>query len=159
MVYNKHIVKKKQPQAKAIKNRRASYDYALDDSLLVGLELTGREVKNLRLGHGHLQGAYVTVKDNQLWLVNGMVGSSNAAPLTEEEQTRTRRLLAKRREIDKLIQEKQQGKTIVPIELLTGGRYIKLRISAGRGKHKYDKRQVLKKRDEQRTMQAATRLR
>lgn len=146
-------MKKKQPSKKTIKNRRASYDYALDDSLLVGLELNGREVKNLRLGHGHLQGAYVTVKDNQLWLVNGTIGSSNAAPLSEQEQTRTRRLLANRREIDKLIQEKQQGKTIVPLELLTGSRYIKLRISTGRGKKRYDKRQVIKKRDTQRDLE------
>jgi SsrA-binding protein len=63
--------------------------------------------------------------------------------------------LAKRREIDALVEAKQQGRTIVPLEMLTHGRYIKLRIAVGKGKKLYDKRQVLKKRDEARSMAAA----
>lgn len=148
---------KKKPtnQPKVISNRRARHDYELGDSLVVGLELSGAEVKNLRRGHGQLRGSYVTVKDDQLWLLNATINSSSGIPLTESEQTRTRRLLAKRKEIDSLIEAKQQGKTIVPLEMLTGGRYIKLRIAVGRGKRQYDKRQTLKKKDETRQMQAA----
>lgn len=149
------MAKKKANQPKVISNRRARHDYALGDSLLVGLELTGAEVKSLRMGHGQLRGAYVTIKDNELYLFNASITGSNAAPLTEQEQTRNRKLLAKRREIDALVQAKQQGNTIVPTELLTGGRYIKLRIAVGRGKKNYDKRQTLKKRDEDRKMRAA----
>lgn len=151
--------KKAKPQTKQITNRRARHDYELGDSLVVGLELTGGEVKNLRRGHGQLRGSYVTVKDNQLWLLNATINGTNSIPLTEQEQTRTRRLLAKRKEIDKLIEAKQQGNSIVPLEILTGGRYIKLRISVGRGKKAYDKRQTLKKRDETRSMQQAIRSR
>lgn len=133
--------------AKVISNRRARHDYELGDSLVVGLELTGAEVKSLRMGHGQLRGAYVTVKNDELYLLNGTINGTNAVPLSEQEQTRSRRLLAKRREINALIEAKSQGRTIVPLELLTGSRYIKLRIAVGTGKKQYDKRQSLKERD------------
>lgn len=108
------------------------------------------------MGHGQLRGAYVTVKNSELYLLNSTINGTNGVPMPESDQTRTRRLLAKRREIEALIAAKQQGRTIVPLELLTGGRYIKLRIAVGKGKRKYDKRQTLKKRDEERQARAAT---
>lgn len=148
------MAKKKQPTSKTIQNRRARHDYELGDSLVVGLELTGRETKALRMGHGHLRGAYVTVKQNELILINATIAGSSGIIINEQEQTRARKVLAKRREIDSLIAAKQQGRTIVPLEILTGGRYIKLRISLGKGKKHYDKRQALKARDEKRTIQA-----
>lgn len=144
---------------KAIKNRRARHDYALDDSLLVGIQLTGAETKSLRRGHGHIKGAYVTIKDGELWLFNATINGDGGIKIPESEQTRTRKLLAKRKEIESLEQAKQQGRTIVPLEILTGGRYIKVRIAAGRGKKKYDKRQSLKERDETRQIAAAQKFR
>lgn len=144
---------------KRIVNRRARFDYELGDSLVAGLELTGAETKSLRMGHGQLRGAYVTVKDNQLWLLNAAINGTAGVPVKESDQTRTRRLLAKRREINALIEAKQQGRTIVPLELLTQGRFIKLRIAIGKGKKQYDKRQVLKKRDESRAINAALKTR
>lgn len=147
--------KKKPRQHKTITNRRARYDYELGDQLVAGLELTGRETKSLRLGHGQLQGAYVTVKDDQLWLINAAIIGSGGIPISESEQTRTRRLLAKRREIDALIEAKRQGRTIVPLEILTRGRFIKLRLAIGKGKKRYDKRQTLKERDATRDVSRA----
>lgn len=147
--------KKKPQQAKTITNRRARADYELGDSLVVGLQLTGAETKNLRMGHGQLRGAYVTVKDNELWLLNATISGTNGIPMSESEQTRTRKLLAKKREVAALIESKQQGKTIVPLDILTGGRFIKLRIAVGRGKRQYDKRQTLKARDEKRAIDQA----
>lgn len=144
------MAKKKRPSTKTISNRRARHDYELGDSLVVGLQLSGRETKALRMGQGSLRGAYVTVKDNELYLINALVGQVPGISLTEEEQHRTRKLLAKRREIDALIAAKQQGRTIVPLEILTQSRYIKLRISVGKGKKRWDKRQTLKQRAEQR---------
>lgn len=141
-------------QPKKITNRRARHDYELGDSLVVGLELSGAETKSLRMGHGHLRGAYVTVKDNELFLINATIAGSSGILISEPDRTRARRLLAKRREIDALVAGKQQGKTIVPLEILTGGRYVKLRISVGRGKKHYDKRQTLKARDDLRRTQA-----
>lgn len=151
------MTKKKPNQTKTISNRRARHDYALDDSLVVGMELTGGETKALRMGHGQLRGAYVTVKDNQLWLLNATITGTGNIHLDEHEQTRSRRLLAKRKEIDRLIASRQQGMTIVPLEILTRGRYIKLRIAPGRGQRKYDKREVLKARDEQRRISQESR--
>jgi len=149
------MAKKKRPQKKSIQNRRARFDYELGDSLVVGLELTGAEAKSLRLGHGQLQGAYVTIKDDQLWLVNAAIIGSAGIPIKDTDQTRTRRLLAKRREINTLIQSKQDGRTIVPLEILNRGRYVKVRIAIGKGKKKYDKRETLKKRDEAREISRA----
>ena len=135
---------------KQIVNRRARHDYELGDSLVVGVALTGAETKALRMGHGQLRGAYVTTKDGELWLLNAAINGTRGIPIDETAQTRTRKLLAKRREIESLLEAKQQGKTIVPLELLTAGRYIKLRIAIGRGRKKYDHREALKKRDAQR---------
>jgi SsrA-binding protein len=149
------MAKKKANAPKSIQNKRARFDYELGDSLVVGLELTGAEVKSLRLGHGSLRGAYVTVKDDELYLLNGAINGTNGIPIAEQDQTRTRRLLAKRREIDALIEAKRQGRTIVPLELLTGKRFIKLRIAIGKGKKRYDKRQTLKARDESRQISRA----
>jgi len=150
---------KKPVQLKKITNRRARFDYELGDSLVVGIELTGAETKALRMGHGQLRGAYVTVKDDELWLINTTISSSSGIPITESDQTRARKLLAKRREIEQLVAAKQQGRTIVPLEMLTGGRFIKLRIAVGQGKKRYDKRQTLKARDEQRRINAVLKTR
>lgn len=135
---------------KKIENRRARYDYELSDSLVVGMQLTGAETKSLRAGHGQIRSAYVTVKDDELWLVGAQINPYGGIAISEQDQIRSRKLLAKRKEIDKLIALKQQGQTIVPIELLTGGRYIKLRIAAGRGKRRYDKRETIKRRQQER---------
>ncbi len=150
--------KKVTNQPKKISNRRARHDYELGDSLIVGLELSGAEVKSLRMGHGHLRGAYVTVKGDELFLINATIAGTNGIPIDESDQTRARKVLAKRREIDALVAAKQQGNTIVPLDILTSGRYIKLRISSGRGKKLYDKRQTLKARDEKRTIDATLKL-
>ena len=81
----------------------------------------------------------------------------NGVKLDESEQTRSRKLLMKRREINTLLEAKKQGKSIIPTELLTQGRYIKVRISLGTGKKNYDKRHALKARDDKRNTDRAIR--
>ncbi|HKR81976.1 MAG TPA: SsrA-binding protein SmpB [Candidatus Saccharimonadales bacterium] len=149
-------MKKKQAATpKKILNRRARHDYELGDSLVVGLQLSGGETKALRTGHGHLRGAYVTVKDGELWLFNATVVGTSGIHISERDQTRNRKLLARRREIEKLIEAKQQGRSIVPLEILTAGRFIKLRIAIGKGRKQYDKRANIKARDENRRIHQA----
>lgn len=143
-------MKKPLNDTKKIQNRRAKFDYDLDDSIVAGLVLNGRETKSLRLGHGHLRGAYVTVKEGELWLINATITGFSGGQIDEGEHTRARKLLMKKKEIEKLIASKQQGKAIVPIELLTKGRFIKVRIATGKGKKRYDKRQNIKKREQER---------
>ena len=153
------MARKKSTQPGKIVNRRARFDYELSDDLVVGLALTGAETKSLRRGHGQLRGAYVTVKDSasggELWLINASITGDNGIAISDTDKTRARKLLAKRREIDALIAAKQQGRTIVPLELLTRGRYIKLRISVGKGKKSYDKRHALRARDDKRASDGA----
>jgi SsrA-binding protein len=141
------MAKKKRQTPKVISNRRARFDYELGDSLVAGIELSGAETKALRMGQGSLRGSYVTVKNNELWLINATIAGSKGVIISEQDQTRSRKLLAKHREIGQLVRAKDQGLTIVPLEFLTAGRFIKVRISTGRGKKRYDKRQTLKKRE------------
>lgn len=141
-----------------ITNRRARYDYQLGDSLVVGIALTGAETKALRMGHGQLRGAYVTDKDGELWLINAQITGDSGILIDESTQTRSRKLLAKRAEIDKLMASKGHGMTIVPLEVLNRGHYIKLKIALGRGKKRYDKRETLKRRQQERDIRREVKL-
>ena len=142
------MVAKRKDTTGTISNRRARFDYDLGDSLIVGISLTGAETKSLRMGHGQLRGAYVNVLGNELWLVNAQINSSAGVKVIDE--TRSRKLLAKRSEIEKLVAARQAGNSIIPLEIITNGRYIKLRISVGRGKKRYDKRETIKRRQQER---------
>jgi SsrA-binding protein len=144
---------KKKPQDGKIRNRRARFDYDLTDTFLVGIVLNGREAKSLRLKHGSLQGAYVTVKGDELYLINASIHGTKGIPIEDQEVTQARKLLAKRKEIDEIISAKNQGRTVVPVEILTQGRYIKVRIAIGKGKKHQDKRQTIKERDDSRNAQ------
>lgn len=144
--------KKKPAKARAIVNRRASFDYALDDELVVGVVLTGREARAARDGHVQLKGSFVTIRNNELWLNNAsfsLVLNSKTDGSTSVD-TSPRKLLANRRQIDELAARKQAGMSIVPLRLLTQGRFIKLVIALGKGKKNYDKRQAIKQRDQER---------
>ncbi len=156
------MAQKKKPKTvrSAIVNRRATFDYAIDsnDDLVVGLALTGPETRAARDGHIQLKGSFVTIRNNELWLNN----ASFSLKLNEKGKvgartidTAPRKLLAKRKQIDDLQARKQTGMTIVPLRLLTKGRYIKLVIALGKGKKNYDKRETLKRRDQEREAQRA----
>lgn len=146
---------KKKPSDGKIRNKRARFDYDLGDDYLVGIVLNGREAKSLRMNHGQLQGAYVTVKGDpeELYLINASIHGTKGIPIEDQEVTQARKLLAKRKEIDQIIAAKRQGRTIVPVDIITKGRYIKLRIAVGKGKKHYDKRATLKERDDSRNAQ------
>ncbi|MBC7512783.1 SsrA-binding protein SmpB [Candidatus Saccharibacteria bacterium] len=143
----------------AILNRRARFDYALGEDLVAGIALTGREVRAARDGHVQLRGAFVTVKGTELWLNNASFSLRLNEKGTEVRtvDTSVRKLLASRKQIDSFIASKQQGMTIVPTKLLTSGKYIKVVIALGKGKKNYDKRETLKRRDQDREAQRAMR--
>ena len=144
------MAKKAKKQSSHISNRRARFDYELGDVFLAGLQLNGREVKALRLGNGNLRGAFVTVNKGEMYLNNALINGTSGVPISESEQTRQRKLLLKQREIDQLIAAKQQGLHIIPTEILTKTRFIKLRIALAKSKKQYDKRTTIKKRDDSR---------
>ena len=144
--------KKKPVKARAIVNRRATFDYALADELVTGISLTGREARAARDGRVQLKGSFVTIRNNELWLNNAsfslVLNTKNESDTSVD--TSPRKLLAKRREIDELADRKHSGMTIVPLKLLTQGRHIKLVIALGKGKKNYDKRNSIKLRDQER---------
>lgn len=149
---------KSKPTAKTVLNRRAKFDYELGEDLVVGIALTGPETRAARDGHVQLKGSFVTIRNNELWLNN----ASFSLKLNERGKvgartidTSPKKLLAKRKQIDDLYTKKQTGMTIVPTKLLTTGRYIKLVIALGKGKKNYDKRETLKRRDQERDSQRA----
>lgn len=143
---------KKSPKSRSITNRRARFDYALGEELTVGIVLTGPEVRAARDGHLQLKGSFVTINKSELWLNN----ASFSLKLNQKgENSRTvdtspRKLLAHRKQIDALAIQKKAGMTIVPLRLLNQSRHIKLVISLGKGKKRYDKRETIKRRDQER---------
>lgn len=149
--------KRSKQTANTVVNRRARFDYALGDEIVAGVVLTGREVRAAREGHVQLKGSFVTVKDNELWLNN----ASFSLRLNEKGNdarsvdTSPRKLLASRKQIDSFVASKQQGMTIVPTKLLASGRFIKVVIALGKGKKTYDKRETIKRRDQDRETKRA----
>ncbi len=144
--------KRNKTSPNTVLNRRARFDYALGEEIVAGLVLTGLEVRAARDKHVQLKGAFVTVKDNELWLNNASfslkLNDKNVESRTID--TSVRKLLASRKQIDSFIASKQQGMTIVPTKLLTSGKFIKLVIALGKGKKNYDKRETIKRRDQDR---------
>ncbi len=145
--------KTKKPTTHAVVNRRARFDYELGEEIVAGLVLTGPEVRAARDGHVQLKGAFVSLRNDELWLNNASFslrlnvrGQAN----TKSVDTSARKLLASRKQIDRFAAAKQQGLTIVPTKLLTNGRFIKIVIALGRGKKRYDKRETIKRRDQDR---------
>ena len=131
-------MKKTKKPATTVVNRRAHYDYHLSDKLEVGMVLTGPQVRLIRDHHAQLKGTYVTLRRGELFLLGLTLGTD-----TEQDI----KLLATKKQIAGLDRAKQQGNTIVPVELLPLKRHIKLVIAVGEGKKKYDKRQTIKNRD------------
>ena len=130
-------------------NKRAKFDYEILEKYEAGIVLSGAEVKALRAGNAKLQGSYLTVARGELSLIGAHIGKYSGAGAQEGyDPTRSRKLLVHRKELLFLAGKIQQtGLTLVPLELYTAGRRIKLSFALARGKKLYDKRASLKKRD------------
>ena len=136
-----------------ILNRRARFDYQLGEEVVAGLMLTGPEVRAAREGHVQLKGAFVSLRGGELWLNNASFSlkiNQRGLASARTVDTTARKLLVSRRQIEHFMAAKQQGMTIVPTKLLTNGKYIKIVIALGKGKKNYDKRQTIKRRDQER---------
>lgn len=131
-------MKKAKTPATVTINRRARFDYALDEELTCGMLLSGSEVRLIRDHHVQLKGTFVTLRNGEIWLNNLTLGADTA---------RNIKLLATKKQIASLARAKTDGLQIIPVRLLAGGRYIKLVVATGKGKKKYDKRETIKKRD------------
>ncbi|EBA14837.1 SsrA-binding protein [Roseobacter sp. SK209-2-6] len=141
---------KSDPNYKVIaENRRARFDYAIEDDVECGVVLEGSEVKALRNGGGNIAESYAAVEDGELWLVNSYVPPYEQAKMFKHIERRRRKLLASRREIANMWNATQRkGMTLVPIVMYFNhkGR-IKLKIGIAKGKKNHDKRATEAKRD------------
>lgn len=134
-------------------NRRARYDYFLEDTFEAGLQLTGSEVKSLRNGRANIAESYAAVEGDEIMLINADIPPyKQAGPYFNHEPRRHRKLLLKRREIDKLIGAVQrEGRTIIPTRLYWNDRGMaKLEVALAKGKKVHDKRATTAERDWQR---------
>ena len=135
-------------------NKKINLDYEVLQKMTAGIELEGPEVKSLRQKHGNLQGAYVTIRGGEAYLINCYIPPYQEKNVPKEyDPYQNRRLLLTKAEILALTAiERQKGLTIVPIAMYNNKRKIKAEIGIVRGKKKYDKRQDLKKHQAERDM-------
>lgn len=129
-------------------NRRARRDYRIGDEYEAGMVLSGAEVKGLREGRGSLNEAFVRVKDGEVWVYNLVIPKYGPADPREYDPAKPRKLLLHREEILAL-EKKMEGRnlTLVPLKCYTRGRYVKLRLGLGQGRKKYEKKELVKRRD------------
>ncbi|MDY6322041.1 MAG: SsrA-binding protein SmpB [Succinivibrio sp.] len=145
-------LKKKQGPGVIAVNRRASFEYFVEERLEAGLSLQGWEVKALRAGKANISEAYVTVKDGEVILLGSIINPlKTSCAFVVSDPTRTRKLLLNRREIGRLIGKSQRaGYTIIPLKLYWKGSWAKLEIGVAKGKQEHDKRDSIKDREWQR---------
>ena len=140
-------------------NRRARFEYFVEDKVECGIALTGTEVKSLREGSAQLSDSYAIGKGNELWLFNAQIPPYKpAGPLLNHEPKRSRKLLLHRREIDKL-QEKQQkgGYALVPLSMYFKDGRVKVELGVCKGKTGVDKREDIAEREAKREIDRARR--
>lgn len=138
-------------------NRQARYLYEILETYEAGIQLTGTEVKSIRAGKVNLQDGYALIRDGEAWLINIHISPYNSSgQYFNHEPRRTRKLLLHKQEIRKLIGKvEQQGLTLVPLKMYLKRGLVKLSIGLARGKKIYDKREDMKRRQDQREMQRA----
>jgi SsrA-binding protein len=130
-------------------NRRARYDYFIEDKFEAGIALQGTEVKSLRTGEGSIAESYALVEDEEVWLINSSIPQYGAGSWMNNEPRRRRKLLLKQREINKLHGAiNRQGLTVVPLSVyFNSNGKAKVEIALARGKKAHDKRDTIKERD------------
>lgn len=138
-------------------NRQARYLYEILETFEAGIELTGTEVKSIRAGRVNLQDGYALIRNGEAWLINAHISPYNASgQYFNHEPRRTRKLLLHRQEIRKLIGKvEQQGLTLIPLKMYLKRGWVKVSIGLCKGKKIHDKREALKRRQDQRDMQRA----
>jgi SsrA-binding protein len=130
-------------------NKKASFNYFLENKIEVGVVLTGSEVKALRLGKANIEDAYASAHNNEIFLYNSHISQYDKASYQNHQPTRPRKLLLHKLEIKRILGKiKQKGYTIVPTSLYFNEKnLVKIEIALATGKKLHDKREVLKQRD------------
>lgn len=137
-------------------NRKAYHDYHIEETIEAGIALLGTEVKSLREGKGNLKDSYVTVKDNEVFLLNCHISPYSHGNITNHDPLRTRKLLLHRKEIERLRGKgAQKGYTFIPLKIYFKGSLAKVEIGLAKGKRLFEKRETIKEREAKRMIERA----
>lgn len=138
-------------------NRKAYYDYHIEDTLEAGIALLGTEVKSLRDGRANLRDSYVMMKGGEAYLLNCHISPYSHGNIMNHEPLRTRKLLLHQKEIDRLRGKiEAKGYTLIPLKLYFKGSFAKVEIGLARGKKIFEKRDTIKAREAKREIEKAT---
>jgi SsrA-binding protein len=138
------------------RNRKAYFEYTIDDLFEAGLVLTGSEVKSLRLGKANIQDAYARFRDGEIFLLNANISPYSHATGENHDPIRPRKVLLHRRELKRL-QGKltERGYTLIALKLYFKDEHAKVELGLAKGKKKFDKRETIRQREEQRELERA----
>jgi SsrA-binding protein len=140
------------------RNRRARFEYEILDTIEAGIALLGPEVKSLRAGQANLSEGYAVIRGGEIFLIGVHISPYEQAGRTRPDPRRERKLLLHRAEIGRLAgQVAQRGLTLVPLELYFRNGRAKLELAVARGKRRHDKRETIRRREQEREMQRAVR--
>ena len=138
-----------------IKNKKAYFDYEITKELEAGIVLVGTEIKSVRKGSVDLKDSFVTIKNNEAFVLNIYIAKYDEGNIFNHDERRTRKLLLHKTEIKRLKEAKEQeGISIIPLKMYLKNDKAKLLIGIGKGKKLYDKRESIKKRDLERESKA-----
>jgi len=139
-----------------IKNKKASFDYFIEEEIECGIVLKGTEIKSIRNGQANIKDCYAIVKNNEVFLLNMYIAKYNDASIFNHDERRTRKLLLNKREILKLRDMVEiSGYTLVPLKLYFKGNRAKILLGICKGKKNYDKRESIKEKDVKRDIEKA----
>lgn len=137
-------------------NRKARYEYAILDTIEAGIVLKGTEIKSIRAGRINLKDGYASIREGEIWLYNVHISPFEQGNQFNHDPLRPRKLLMKKKQIDSLIGEtKQGGITLIPLKVYLKNGFAKVLIGLAKGKKQYDKRETIKRRDQDRELRRA----
>ena len=129
-------------------NKKAFHDYFIEDTFECGIVLKGTEIKSIRSGKANLKDSYGIIKNNELYILNMHISRYEAGNIFNHEETRTRKLLAHKKEIYKMKNKLNiEGYTLIPVKLYIKDGKAKILLGVAKGKKNYDKKEVIKERD------------
>ena len=132
-------------------NKKARHDYSIVDTIEAGIVLTGSEIKSVRAARIQLKDGYAQIKNGEAWLINVHIAPFEQGNLWNQDPERTRKLLLKKKQITKLQNDlKATGMTLVPLKVYLKNGFAKVLLGIAKGKHDYDKRESIKRREQER---------
>ena len=139
-----------------IKNKKATFDYNIEETFEAGIVLKGTEIKSIREGRANLKDSYAVIKKSEVFLLNMHISAYENGNIFNHEETRTRKLLLHKKEILKLRDKIEvSGYTLIPVKLYFKGNKAKILLGVGKGKKTFDKRESLKEKDIKRDIERA----